>query len=89
MLHGTNKRSTQKRINLISIDLLARYLSKSVFFLINIIYRHNASLSDLSSIVLSLNKSRKTEIKTQLIFELVRNLIMPYLHDYLTQHRYY
>jgi len=38
---------------------------------------HNASLSDLSSMVLFLNKSRKTEIKTKLIFELIRNLIMP------------
>ena len=37
---------------------------------------HNASLSDLSSIVLVFNKSRKTEIKTQLIFELIRLLIM-------------
>ena len=38
---------------------------------------HNASLSDLSSIVLFLNKSRKTVIKTQLIFELIRDLIIP------------
>ncbi len=38
---------------------------------------HNASLSDLSSIVLFLNKFKKTEIKTQLIFELIRNLILP------------
>ena len=26
-----------------------------------------------------LSKSRKTEVKTQLIFELIRNLTMPYL----------
>jgi hypothetical protein len=32
MHHETNKRSTQKRINLISIDLSARYLSNSFFF---------------------------------------------------------
>jgi len=38
---------------------------------------HNASISDLSSIVLFLNKLKKTEIKTQLIFELIRNLIIP------------
>ncbi len=38
---------------------------------------HNASLSDLSSIVLFLNKLKKTEIKTQLIFELIRYLIIP------------
>jgi len=40
---------------------------------------HNASLLDLSSIVLFLNKfKKKTEIKTQLIFELIRNLIIPF-----------
>ncbi len=38
---------------------------------------HNASLSDLPSIVLLLNKQEKTEIKTQLICELIRNLIIP------------
>jgi len=38
---------------------------------------HNASLSDLSSTVLFLNQQEKTEIKTQLIFELIRNLILP------------
>ena len=39
---------------------------------------HNASLSDLSSIVLFLNKLKKTEIKAQLIFELIRNLSIPF-----------
>jgi len=38
---------------------------------------HNASLSDLSSIVLFLNKSKKAEVKTQLIFELICYLIIP------------
>ena len=39
---------------------------------------HNASLSDLSSIVLFLNRFKKTEIKTQLIFELICHLILPW-----------
>ena len=38
---------------------------------------HNASLSDLSSIVLFLNKLKKAEVKTQLIFELICYLIIP------------
>ncbi len=35
---------------------------------------HNAPLSDLSSIVLFLNKERKTDLQNELIFELIFEL---------------
>ena len=38
---------------------------------------HNAPLSDLSSKILFLNKSRKTDYQNELIFELIWNLILP------------